>query len=52
MKSRRELLYIDSNILLYPIVYDAKTIKESRESRDLLLKISEGLIRACTVTIT
>jgi len=52
VKSRRGFLYIDSNIFLYPIVYDAEAVEKARESRNLLLKISEGLIRACTATIT
>ena len=52
MKLRRDLLYVDSNIFLYPVIYKPETVKEARESKDFLLKISEGLVEACTATIT
>ena len=52
MKLRRGLLYVDSNIFLYPVIYKPETVKEARESKDFLLKISEGLVEACTATIT
>ena len=52
MKSRRDLLYIDSNIFLYPAIYKPEAVKEARESKDFLLKVSEGLVEACTATIT
>ena len=45
------MLYVDSNIFLYPVIYKLETVEEARESRDFLLKISEGLIEACTATI-
>jgi len=46
------LLYIDSNIFLYPAIYKPETVKEARESKDFLLKVSEGLVEAYTATIT
>jgi len=46
------LLYVDSNIFLYPIIYKPEAVEEARESKDFLLKISEGLVEACTATIT
>ena len=52
MKLRGGLLYVDSNIFLYPVIYKPETVKEARESKDFLLKISEGLVEACTATIT
>ena len=52
MKLRRGLLYVDSNIFLYPVIYKPETVKEARESKNFLLKISEGLVEACTATIT
>jgi len=52
VKLRRDLLYVDSNIFLYPVIYKPETVKEARESKDFLLKISEGLVEACTATIT
>ena len=52
MKLRRGLLYVDSNIFLYPAIYKLETVEEARESKEFLLKISEGSIEACTATIT
>ena len=52
MKLRRGLLYVDSNVFLYPIVYRLETIEEAKESKNFLLKISEGSVEACTATIT
>ena len=52
MKLRRDLLYVDSNVFLYPIIYKPETVEEARESKDFLLKISEGLVDAYTATIT
>jgi len=52
VKLRRGLLYVDSNIFLYPVIYKPETVKEARESKNFLLKISEGFVEACTATIT
>ena len=52
MKLRRDLLYVDSNVFLYPIVYRLETVEEAKESKNFLLKISEGSVEACTATIT
>ena len=52
MKLRRDLLYVDSNVFLYPIVYRLETVEEAKGSKDFLLKISEGSVEACTATIT
>jgi len=46
------LLYVDSNVFLYPVIYEPETVEEARESKDFLLKISEGSVEACTATIT
>ena len=50
MKLRRGSLYVDSNIFLYPIIYKLEAVEEARESKNFLLKISEGLVEACTAT--
>jgi len=52
VKLRRGLLYVDSNIFLYPAIYKLETVEEARESKEFLLKISEGSVEACTATIT
>jgi len=52
VRLRRGLVYVDSNVFLYSIVYEPGAVEEARESKDFLLKISEGLVEACTATIT
>jgi predicted nucleic acid-binding protein len=46
------LLYIDSNIFVYPVIYDPDAISEARKSKDFLLTIALGKAEACTATIT
>lgn len=46
------MLYIDSNVFLYPIIYEPKTVGEAKKSRDLLLKIALGEAEAYTSVIT
>ncbi|MEM3697260.1 MAG: type II toxin-antitoxin system VapC family toxin [Candidatus Bathyarchaeia archaeon] len=46
------MLYIDSNVFLYPIIYDSEVIIEAKKSKDFLLKIAQGTVEACTATIT
>ncbi|MEM4142995.1 MAG: type II toxin-antitoxin system VapC family toxin [Candidatus Bathyarchaeia archaeon] len=49
---KKGLLYIDSNVFLYPIVYDAKVVGEAQKSKGFLLKVAEGAVEVCTSTIT
>lgn len=46
------MLYIDSNVFLYPIVYDSEFIVEAKKAKDFLFKIAQGDFEACTATIT
>jgi len=46
------LLYVDSNVFLYPVIYEPEAVEEAKKSKNFLLKISQGLIEACTATIT
>jgi len=46
------LLYIDSNVFLYPVVYDLGAVVEARRCKDLLLRIVQGDVEACTATVT
>ena len=49
---RKDLLYIDSNIFIYPIIYDETAVKEASKSKEFLLKIALGKIEAYTSSIT
>jgi len=46
------LLYIDSNVFIYPIIYNETAILESKNCKNFLLKIASGEIEAYTSLIT
>jgi len=46
------LVYVDSNVFIYPIIYDERSVEEAKRSRALLLKIASGSAEASTATIT
>ena len=43
--------YIDSNIFLYPIIYE-ETIEGVLEAKSYLLQIAKGELNACTASLT
>lgn len=49
---RKDLLYIDSNVFVYPVIYNPEVIGEAKKSKDFLLKIALGKVEAYTATIT
>lgn len=53
MKKRLKdvLFYIDSNIFLYPVIYDESFMIEAKRARDFLLKIALGEVDAYTSTL-
>ncbi len=48
----RRLLYIGSNVFIYPVIYDPDAIPEAARARAGLEEISSGSIEACTSTLT
>lgn len=52
MRSRKDLLYVDSNIFLYPIIYEVDAVEEARGAKGLLLKIATGDVEAYTSILT
>lgn len=46
------MLYVDSNIFIYPIIYYELTIPESKNCKDFLLRIATGEIEAYTSLVT
>ena len=36
------MVYVDSNVFIYPIIYDERSVEEAKRSRALLLKIASG----------
>lgn len=49
---RRGLLYVDSNVFIYPIIYDEEAVVEAKKSRDFLVKMALGKIEAYTSPLT
>lgn len=49
---KRGLSYIDSNIFIYPIVYDPSSIREALRAKNFLRKIALGEIEAYVSPVT
>ncbi len=45
------MLYVDSNIFIYPAIYDQK-IREAKKSKEFLTKIASGQLVAYTSTLS
>jgi len=45
------LPYLDSNVFIYPVIYDERTVK-SRRAKGILAKVSTGELRGFTATLT
>jgi predicted nucleic acid-binding protein len=43
--------YIDSNIFIYPVIYN-ENVSGTRKAKDYLLKIAKGKLKASTATLT
>lgn len=46
------MLYVDSNIFIYPVIYDTEAVGEAKSSKDFLFKIASGEVQAYTATLT
>lgn len=46
------MAYIDSNVFIYPIIYDPEAVPEANRSKALLLEVATGGIEAHTASIT
>jgi predicted nucleic acid-binding protein len=46
------MAYIDSNVFLYPVLYQAETQPKAKKAKEVLLKIENGSLSACTSTLT
>jgi len=49
---RKDLLYIDSNVFVYPVIYNLQVVDEAKKSKDFLLEIALGKVEAYTATVT
>lgn len=46
------MIYVDSNVFIYPVIYEEPTVTEAKKSKDFLLRIALGEIEAYTSSIT
>ena len=46
------MIYIDSNIFIYPVIADENTEEKSHLSKNILIKIAEGKLDARTSVLT
>ena len=46
------MLYVDSNVFIYPVIYDPSSVEEARRSRRFLVRIASGEVKACTSVLT
>ncbi|MEM3550579.1 MAG: type II toxin-antitoxin system VapC family toxin [Candidatus Bathyarchaeia archaeon] len=44
--------YLDSNVFIYPVIYQIETQQKAKKAKDLLLKIESGELSAYTSTLT
>jgi hypothetical protein len=44
--------YIDSNVFIYPVIYQTESQQKAKKAKDILLKIEKGEISAHTSTLT
>jgi len=46
------LAYIDSNVFIYPVIYDIETQEKARTAKEFLMRIERGELLAYTSTLT
>ena len=48
----KDMAYIDSNVFIYPVIYDTAAQEKARMAKELLLRIEKGELTAYTSTLT
>ncbi len=46
------MAYVDSNVFIYPVIYDSGTVEKAKKAREILEKIVGGELKAYTSTLT
>jgi len=44
--------YIDSNVFIYPIIYDAEAEPKASKAKEILTKVAAGSLRAATASLS
>lgn len=44
--------YLDSNVFIYPVIYQTESHQQAKKAKELLLKIESGELSAYTSTLT
>ena len=46
------MIYVDSNVFIYPVIYDERAVKKAALARKMLVRMAEGDVEASTASIT
>ena len=46
------MIYLDSNVFIYPAVYDQKSVKRASRAKSVLDRVVSGELEASTATVT
>jgi predicted nucleic acid-binding protein len=44
--------YLDSNVFIYPVIYQTETQPKAKKAKEILFNIENGKLSACTSTLT
>lgn len=44
--------YLDSNVFIYPVIYQTEAQPKAQKAKEILLNIENGKLSACTSTLT
>ena len=51
-RRERDLIYLDSNVFIYPAIYDQKSVKRASRAKAALDRVVSGELEASTATVT
>jgi len=46
------MIYVDTNVFVYPTIYDEKVEKKASAAKQILMKIAEGRLKSATASLT
>ena len=49
---RNELVYLDTNVFIYPVIYEESVSKKARKAKEVLLRVATKEMEGFTATLT
>lgn len=46
------MAYLDANVFIYPVIYEAEVISKAKKAKGILKRVEEGRLKAYTSTLT